>query len=483
MAAETAGYTVEDRHVWRDTASGGNVYRVKLQDLRDAVRNHEIDSLFVYDPDRLSRDPFDLIMVKKEIEDHGVPIRFVHGDVEAGPHGELILYVTGYVAAQELDKIRHRTMAGKRKVAEQGRMPMGDGPGLYGYGYDKTTQKRYVIPEEAEIIRRIFHEVAAGETIYSICCRLQEEGVPTKRSGEHWHVTTVIQMLKHTSYFGVDYYGRQRIRTFKTQGPEGKPKTAKVAEDKPPEEWIRIDSHSPAIISQEEYDAAHRQMKMRQPVKREGGRVNFLTGMTKCPCGGRVVANGPRYYLCRKSKSVTLYGERECTRGSLPKQKLEDLVWSIFVDWVEEPDRLISLVRDAIEVDAHHDLSEEIQAVERAMAKIADEQYKMIMYKDSLIPATHERLVAKLTADHARKEQELLSLKAIHQQQVDLPAVEDRINKACADFRQTVATMDGRDKNAALKLFGVRVIAAREGVDVLLGISESDLTISGSSTY
>jgi len=34
----------------------------------------------------------------------------------------------------------------------------------------------------------------------------------------------------------------------------------KVIEDNPLEEWIRIDDYSPAIISKEEYDAAHRQM-------------------------------------------------------------------------------------------------------------------------------------------------------------------------------------------------------------------------------
>ncbi len=178
---------------------------------------------------------------------------------------------------------------------------------------------------------------------------------------------------------------------------------------------------------------------------------------------------------------MTLYGKRQCTEGSLPKEKLENLVWSTFVEWVEEPERLIGLVRDAVETDGHDDLSEQIEAVERAMAKIADDQYKMMMYKDSLIPTTHQRLVAQLTKDHAKKEQELLSLKAIQQQQVDLPAVEDRISKACDDLRQSVATMDNSDKNAALKLIGVQVVASREGVDVLLGITESDLMISGSS--
>ena len=476
-AAELDGYTVEGRHVWRETASGSNVHRSELNDLRAAVRNREIDALYIYDPDRLARAPLDLILVKKEIEDSGVHVQFIHGHVDAGPHGELILYIQGYVGAQELEKIRRRSMDGKQKAAALGRMPIGDGRGHYGYGYDRTTKRRYIIPEEAKIIRRIFHELAAGQKPYAICCRLQEEGIPTKRGGAVWHVTTLLQIANHTSYFGVDYYGKQRIKTFTVTGPDGKPKTDKVIEDNPPEAWIRIEGFSPAIITKEEYDAAHRQLAMAQPVNRNG-RINFLSGITKCPCGGPVVSNGSKYYLCKRSHSARLYGERSCSMGSIPKQALEDVVWSAFVEWVTEPDRLICLVRDAVETDSHHDLSEEIAAVKRAMEKISDQQYKTVLYADSLIEAARERLVTDLTRRYKDKENELASLRILEQQQVDLPAVEDRIAKASADLRDSVDTMDNQDKQAALTRFGVQVVASRDDVEISMGITESDVWMS-----
>ena len=44
-------------------------------------------------------------------------------------------------------------MRGKAAVARAGRLPVGSGPGLYGYDYDKTAKCRTVRDSEASVVR------------------------------------------------------------------------------------------------------------------------------------------------------------------------------------------------------------------------------------------------------------------------------------------------------------------------------------------
>lgn len=85
-----------------------------LDRLRRAVRKKLLDAVFVYSPDRLSRDPLHQQMLVQEFQDHGVVLHFVEGKLEDTPEGRLVLYVQGYAGQKERSQIAERTMRGKR---------------------------------------------------------------------------------------------------------------------------------------------------------------------------------------------------------------------------------------------------------------------------------------------------------------------------------------------------------------------------------
>ena len=91
-------------------------------------------------------------------------------------------------------------------------MPTGvGGGGEYGYDYDPVKKVRTVNEAEAVVVRMMFEWFAGGRTEHGIAKELNELGVPTKRGGK-WHPLTVRNVLKHTSYIGLDYYGKYRCR-------------------------------------------------------------------------------------------------------------------------------------------------------------------------------------------------------------------------------------------------------------------------------
>src|SRR3989304_4012675 len=59
-----------------------------------------------------------------------------------------------------------------------------------------------IYEEEADIVRRIFREFAVGTSINALVARLNEEKIPTKRSGR-WNCSTVSRILKNEKYMGV----------------------------------------------------------------------------------------------------------------------------------------------------------------------------------------------------------------------------------------------------------------------------------------
>ena len=78
-AAVEAGYAVPVDLEFREHGSGATLERLALNDLRRSIRDREIQELFVYALDRLSRNPVDLMVILQECEVNDVSLHVVHG--------------------------------------------------------------------------------------------------------------------------------------------------------------------------------------------------------------------------------------------------------------------------------------------------------------------------------------------------------------------------------------------------------------------
>jgi site-specific DNA recombinase len=295
-----------------DEVSGATLDRPKLDELRRLVRSDTVSIIVAYDPDRLSRELVDLLLLTKEFEKHQVLLDFVAGGFEQTPSGRMLLQMRGVIAEYERTQIRARTLRGKLEAARQGRM--------YGerhpFGYDREGGALKVNEQQAEVVRRMFAMVLNDESVREIAAKLTADGALPQR-GQQWRTSSIHRILRNRCYIGETAYNRRK--------KVGKHQTV----FRPQNEWIAL--AVPSIVSREIFDRAQSQLKRNGELLsgRNDKRFYLLRGLLRCAsCGNRLAgcaSHGRPFYRCGGHDRLQLKVGR-CRAASLPADKLEAFV-------------------------------------------------------------------------------------------------------------------------------------------------------------
>src|SRR5258707_9015810 len=119
---EAQGITVAAPRVYREVHSGAELWeRPALTALRAAMRAGDVEVIVAYAVDRLSRNQHHLGLLVSEAERHGVALAFVTEQWDETPQGKFMRSALGFMAELEREKIKERTMRGKRARVASGR--------------------------------------------------------------------------------------------------------------------------------------------------------------------------------------------------------------------------------------------------------------------------------------------------------------------------------------------------------------------------
>ncbi|MCL0077341.1 recombinase family protein, partial [Dehalococcoidia bacterium] len=106
--ASELGYEVPDGYLLKEVYSGLTLDRPRLTQLRQWVRNKEIDAVVLYSTDRLSRDPVHLLLLVEELDKAKVALIFVTEPMDNSMEGQLLSFVRGWASKLEAIKIKER---------------------------------------------------------------------------------------------------------------------------------------------------------------------------------------------------------------------------------------------------------------------------------------------------------------------------------------------------------------------------------------
>ena len=457
--ASGVGYMIAPEDVLPEVGTGVNLFRPVLDKIRGMAAAGEIDALFAYSTDRLARDPFDLLLLVREFNGHGVEVYFVQDPSDNSPEGELVRFVLGYSAGREHAQIRERTIRGRLAVARAGRMPV-SAP-VYGYDYERLTKTRLVNEEEAAVVRRIFRLYVDGWSMYRIAKKLNLEGVPSK-TGKPWTVGGIRDVLSNATYIGLDYYGK----TKEVEGMDGKRRRVAV----PREDWIEIRGYTQAIISEAEFQKAQERLgSVQERYRGRSVRRYFLTGIVLCGlCESPVSGNGGvgrhSYYRCNKTRIVAAPGAEvvQCRASGIPMAWLEDQVWSQVVAMVRDPSGIIADLELNVQTGGG-EIGKEIERLRSEVRKAEQErvrvfrQYRRGKAPEELIDAEMEQVSAMLE-DLQRR------LKALEEQREsdeNTAAAGERIRHYCRMVSAGLEGLDADGKRALMLRLGVGVLAVK----------------------
>jgi site-specific DNA recombinase len=338
------GYNVAYR--FSEAYSGLTLDRPKLNELRELVRDEQVNVVVVYCLDRLSRDPTHGVILTQELEKHHVILEAVIEDVDHSELGKLISYIRGYASKVEAEKIRERTMRGKRAKLNGGIMPQGTGVGMYGYDWNKEIKRREVNQVETVIVREIFNRVAIGESIVSIARRLNQSGVRTKATKDDenkrklWHSLTIRRIVRNSGYIGNTYFKNTLLPNV-----------------------------TPAIVSEDVFQAAN--AVLNRPKVRTGRPKHeyLLTGHAYCAiCGkplvGHCLNKKYRYYQCSNARPYENTCKK-CQARYIRAGDLEEIVWSKTKTVLANPEIILSQLAEASDIGNLDAIEAEIKELEK----------------------------------------------------------------------------------------------------------------------
>jgi len=157
--------------------SGASLDRPALQDLLDRVRARLIDVIVVYKVDRLTRSLADFAKLVELFDEHEVSFVSVTQSFNTtSSMGRLTLNVLLSFAQFEREVIGERV---RDKIAASKRKGLWVG-GPVALGYRSVNKKLEVMPEEADLVRKIFADYLTVGSIGGLAAKLNDEGQKPK---------------------------------------------------------------------------------------------------------------------------------------------------------------------------------------------------------------------------------------------------------------------------------------------------------------
>ena len=161
----------------------------------------KIDLIITKSISRFARNTLDSIGYVRKLKAMGVGVVFEKENINTlEENSEVVLTILASLAQEELNSLSLNVKMGKRMAMQEGKVFF-----QYAkcYAYKKGADGQpEILPEEAEVIRRIYTAYLAGKSVPVIARELTEDGVKSHSKNGEWTYSTLQSILKNERYCG-----------------------------------------------------------------------------------------------------------------------------------------------------------------------------------------------------------------------------------------------------------------------------------------
>ena len=232
--------------------SGGNMNRPALRQLLRDAEAGLIDIIVVYKIDRLSRSICDFALLSQKFDK--LNVAFVSVTQEINTHtsaGRMMLNILITFAQFEreviTERVRDKMSASRKKGKWVG--------GSVALGYKVENRKLVVVPEEAEVVKKIFARFLEIQSPKNIAFELNKQQMWTKQ-GKLWTTAKIYGVLNNHHYIGEVCYKGEIYA-----------------------------GEQEAIIDRETWDLCHKFLSANAPIRDSTSRPEYiapLRGILRC---------------------------------------------------------------------------------------------------------------------------------------------------------------------------------------------------------
>ncbi len=240
-----------------------------------------LDLILTKEVSRFARNTVDTLEYTRKLKSLGIGVIFINDNIDTRDNdGELRLTIMASMAQEESRKTSERVKWGQKRRMEAGV--------VFGnnsiYGFDIHRGQISVNPEEAQVVRLIYHKfLNEGKGTHVIARELYEAGImPPKTATGKWSAVMILRILRNEKHAGdllqkkyitPDYLSHKKVLN---QGRE---------------EQVLIRDHHEAIIDRETWNATQRELAARgakQGDKSKYSNRYWCSGKIQCgACGSR----------------------------------------------------------------------------------------------------------------------------------------------------------------------------------------------------
>lgn len=185
-----------------DGISGTNTKkREEFNRMIDECMAGDVDMIITKSISRFARNTLDCLKYIRQLKEKSIPVFFEKENINSmDSKGEVMLTIMASLAQQESQSLSQNVKLGLQYRYQQGEIQVNCNRFL---GFTKDENKRLiVVPEEAEIIKRIYREYLEGASMLKIKRGLEADGILNGAGNEKWHTSNINQILRNEKYIG-----------------------------------------------------------------------------------------------------------------------------------------------------------------------------------------------------------------------------------------------------------------------------------------
>ena len=310
--------TWEFAGVYSDEAiTGTKEERPGFQQMLEDCRNRKIDMILTKSISRFARNTVTLLETVRMLKALEVDVFFEEQNIHTmSADGELMLTILASYAQEESRSASENQKWRIKKNFEEG-MPW-NGRML---GYRMRDGQYYIIPDEAELVRRIYREYLGGWGPNRIAAGLNEDGIPTTMHGSIWHPQSIAKILRNYCYTGnlllQTTYCENHITKRMLKNTGQRPR------------YLAEDTHE-AIIPIDEWQAVQTEIERRASSRKSTppAKPTFLyTVLIQCAkCGKNYRRKTTPTRVVWICATFNTRGKKYCASKQIPESTLDALV-------------------------------------------------------------------------------------------------------------------------------------------------------------
>lgn len=328
---------IEEREDWilagiyADEGISGTIKKKRngfLELLRDCEAG-KIDLILTKSISRFARNTVDLLTTIRDLKNKNIAVYFEKEHINTlESAGEILITILSSQAQEESRNISENIRWSLRRKYERGELIISHNH-FMGYTKDSRGQLE-IIPEEAEVVKKIFHLYSIGYSSVQIAKYLKKNQIKTVMGKIEWQPVVIDRMLCNEKYVGaallqktytVDFLTKQRV---KNQGELPK---------------YFVDENHPAIIPKDIF------LHVQEEKLRRIYLYHLLQGRPSIYpiCGKMICGNCGKLYqrvvwqkekgklFVWRCKDRLLYGKKICkTADTIREKELHQAIWESY---------------------------------------------------------------------------------------------------------------------------------------------------------